>query len=291
MSGYCDLKTGLCGEGDQPDVEILVPGDRPKLTLLYATDPICSHCWAMEPGWRKLLYHYGDQISVRHVYGGLLPTWDGFADAANGIRKPADVAPHWADVARHYGQPINPGVWLSDPLASSYPPSVAAHTVRLLDPSKEEEFLRRLREAIFLEERNIARFEVLTDCAAAVGLDRDLFARLLGSGAGKAAFERDLAEVRQLPVRGFPTVIMAGPDGKGVAIGGTQPFARLEEALLRASGLTARRKRVTADEALAAYRSATLPEFAELLEMRPEKAASALREAGAAARGELWSLT
>lgn len=290
MSGYCDLKTGLCGESDQPVEEMILPVDRPKIALLYATDPICSHCWAMEPGWRKLLYHYGDQVSVRHIYGGLLPAWEGFADAANGIRKPADVAPHWAEVARHYGQPINPGVWLTDPLASSYPPSVAAHTVRLLDPSKEEVFLRRMREAIFLEERNIARPEVLAACAAAVGLDPDLFARLLGSGAGKAAFERDLIEVRQLPVRGFPTVIMVGPDGKGLAIGGTQPFARLEEALLRAGRLAARRKRVTAPEALAAYRSGTLPEFAELLEMRPEEAVNALRQAGATARGELWSL-
>lgn len=290
MSGYCDLNTGLCVEGDEPENSPELTVSAPELTILYATDPICSHCWAMEPAWRKLLYHYGQHVTVRHIYGGLLPGWEGFADVANGIRRPADVAPHWADVARHYGQPIQPSVWLTDPVASSYPPSIAAHTVRLLDPSKEEAFLRRMREAVFLDGRNIARPEVQAECAAAAGVDPNLFTRLLEAGAGKAPFERDLAEVRTLPVRGFPTLIMVDANGKGAVLGGTQPFARLEEALLRLSGLPASRRKVTTAEALAAYRSGTLKEFAELLEQSPDEAAGALRQAGAVARGELWQI-
>lgn len=62
-------------------------------------------------------------------------------------------------------------MWLTDPLPSSYPPSVAVHAVRALAPDREEDYLRRMRQALFLEARNIARPEVLVACAADIGLD------------------------------------------------------------------------------------------------------------------------
>lgn len=124
-----------------------------RARILFATDPICSHCWAMEPAWRRFLYHYGEHVEATHLYGGLLPQWEGFADVGAGIRAPEDIPPHWEEVAERYGQPIDPSVWLTDPLHSSYPPSIAVHAVRALAPGREEDYLRRIRQALFLEAR------------------------------------------------------------------------------------------------------------------------------------------
>src|SRR5690606_16647761 len=96
--------------------------DTAQARILFATDPICSHCWAMEPAWRRFLYHYGEYVEATHLYGGLLHHWEGFADVRAGIRGPEDIPPHWEEVAARYGQPIDPSVWLADPLPSSYPP-------------------------------------------------------------------------------------------------------------------------------------------------------------------------
>src|SRR5262245_25995048 len=74
-----------------------------QVHLVYVTDPLCSGCWTLEPAWRRLLYRYGDALSVRYVYGGLLPSWDGFRDANNGIAAPADVAAHWDAVSAASG--------------------------------------------------------------------------------------------------------------------------------------------------------------------------------------------
>lgn len=290
---HCDLRTGLCGDLNQPDQERFSLNAEPAATILVATDPICSHCWAMEPAWRRLLYHYGRHLDVRHLYGGLLPGWEGFADAGAGIRQPADVAPHWAEVAQHHGQPIDPSVWLTDPLSSSYPPSIAVHLVRLMDPAREEAFLRRIRQAVFLEARNIARADILAACAADVGLDAQAFATRFEAGEGKAGFQQDLQEVRRLPVAGFPTVIMMDKAGQGLVLRGGQPFRRLEDALLQVTGLPRVEGKPSAAEALAAYGTGTTREFAELLELEPAQAADALRAAGGSAQaiaGDLlWS--
>jgi predicted DsbA family dithiol-disulfide isomerase len=271
MSMMCDLQTGLCSKAVTETTTV---------SILLITDPICSSCWVMEPAWRRLQYHYGEWLKVRYIYGGLLPRWEGFADQAAGIRAPSDVAPHWAEVARHSGQPIDPSVWLRDPLSSSYPPSIAAHAVRLIDVAKEEAFLRCCRQALFLEAKNIARTDVLAECAADVGLNRDEFLLAMEGDSARTAFEHDLLETRCLPVHGFPTLIMQSDNGQ-LVIRGNQSFARLEQAILQLTGLSHSIQSPTAAEALAAYRSGTTKEFSELLQLNYEKTKVALAEAGA----------
>src|SRR5690606_6323765 len=133
----------------------------------------------------------GERVEVTHLYGGLLPSWEGFSDSA-GIQRPSDIPPHWEEVTARYRQPIDPSVWYADPLPSSYPPSVAVHAVRAADPAREEEYLRRIRRALFLEARNIARPEVLIACAVDVGVDAVAFERTLRDGEAEAAFAADL---------------------------------------------------------------------------------------------------
>lgn len=290
---HCKLDTGICGNMPGTDSDILPQTHPVRGEIWYVTDPICSHCWAMEPAWRKLLYHYGDHFTTRYLYGGLLPDWEGFADSGAGVYRPADVAPHWTEVARHYGQPIDPAVWLRDPLASSYPPSIAAHVVRMLDARREEAFLRRLREALFLEARNIARLEVLLECAKDSKLDPQQFQLLYQSGIAERAFQRDLQEVRQLPVSGFPTLIFRGLDGKTLIVGGTQPYAQLEQACIQVTGLPPSTKTPSAAEALAAYSAGTTQEFANVLNLGSNETAQALTAVGAcripAAGDAIWT--
>jgi putative protein-disulfide isomerase len=257
-----------------------------KTTLLYVTDPLCSGCWAFEPVWRKLRFHYDDVVDVRMMYGGLLPAWDGFTDRGASIAAPADVGPHWREVADRTGQPINPQVWDTDPPRSSYPPSKAAHVVRMLDPAAEEPFLRRVREAVFLEARNIARREVLIACAADAGVDVDAFASLFDADAGSRGLATDIRERRAMGVRRFPTLLaaIAGAPPRMLVVG-ARPWADVEAAL-RAVGIEPAEPATapTVDAALDAYRTGTTPEFAALLETTPARAQRLLAEGGATQR-------
>ncbi|HEU4630619.1 MAG TPA: DsbA family protein [Gemmatimonadaceae bacterium] len=269
-------------------------GDVAPARIVIATDPICSRCWAMEPALRRLRYHHGSRVAITRAYGGLLPRWAHFHDREVGIRAPGDVVSHWSAVARHHGQPIDPSVWRTDPLASSYPPTIALHVVRHLVPALEEAYLRRLRHALFLEARNVSREEVLIACAADVGVDWETFAAAYQAGAGAVAFSRELTTLRRLGVHSFPTLLVAGPaQTEPLLLRGAQTYERLVATLGRALGHTLPPDRwVTPMEALAAYGTGTLREFGELLGLDDAATAGALRAAGARvdelASGQLW---
>jgi putative protein-disulfide isomerase len=278
----CDASAGVC---ELPPAPARADAQSSSVTLVYVTDPLCSGCWALEPVWRKLRYYYGDALTVRNVYGGLLPGWDGFRDPGAGIAAAADVAPHWQEVAARTGQPIHPDVWRTDPPASSYPPSKAAHIVRMLEPGAEEAFLRRIREAIFLEARNIARAEVLVACAADVGVDTRAFSVLLDADAGARGLDADLRYRHALGVRRFPTVLVLAGSGAQphVLPVVSRPWREVESALLAALGIPGARpaQAPSIGDALRAYRSGTALEFAELLGVTRQRAASELIAAGA----------
>lgn len=269
-SMVCDLETGLCGT-DPPTVR--------RITVTYVTDPICSACWAMEPAWRAARFHYGDLFDVRHVYGGLLPRWEGFADPANGIHGFRDVAAHWEEVARHAGQATNASVWTTDPIASSIPPSLVIVAVRDLVASREEEFLRRLREELFISGCHIARPEVWSRPLRVLGIDEDDVRARLHDGRARGVFAADLELARTLRAQVFPTLIIESPDDR-TTLRGVHAFARLESVMTQAAGVPAGRRDVTISEAIDYLGTGTTAEYATLLGLPAVTVEESLAEAG-----------
>jgi putative protein-disulfide isomerase len=230
---FCDPDTGVC----------IVPGNDPErsaagmlsaaptakpLTLLYFTDPICSSCWGAEPQLRRLKAEYGHVLDVQYHMGGLLPSWDVYN--SGGISKPGDVAGHWDEVSPRYRMPIIGDVWLEDPLPSSHPPSIAFKAAQMQDPVKALALLRRLRELVLVEKRNITRWEVIAQAAKDTGLDVE---RLKADHAGSAThlFQADLMLARSLGVRGFPTFIFSNAAGERQLVYGARPYAQFEAAV------------------------------------------------------------
>lgn len=121
----CDLETGVCGAAGEEEME-LIDFNQPSKSvhLYYVTDPICSHCWAIEPVLRRFVEQYGHHFHFHTVMGGLLEKWHGGPiDPANGIYQPADVAGHWREVGEFSRMPIDGSLMIDNPVQSSYPPS------------------------------------------------------------------------------------------------------------------------------------------------------------------------
>ena len=116
---------------------------------------------------RKLKLEYGDQLEVIYKMGGLLPDW---SYNSGGISKPSDVAHHWDEVSIYYDMPIDGDVWLEDPLPSSYPPSIAFKAAQMQNEDKAILFLREIREMVFLEKKNITKWEHIALAAKKTGL-------------------------------------------------------------------------------------------------------------------------
>lgn len=203
-------------------------GGEQRLRVQYFTDPICSTCWIIQPAWKKLILEYGHCLDIQYVMGGLLPSWK---ECRGKIQSPSDAAMHWKEVADSYKMPLDAGVWTEDPLSSSFPPSIGFKAAQLQDGQKAQLFLRRVREMIFLEKKNIMKWRFLETAALEVGLNTIQF-RSDYMGAARDAFEADLALAAELGVVSFPTLIFTDPSGQTVRLKGYQYYQDFEKVIL-----------------------------------------------------------
>lgn len=262
----CNPETGICEiPVNKSNIanSSLVKANKKPVKIIYYTDPICSSCWGIEPQLRKLKLEYGENIEIEYRMGGLLPDW---SYNSSGISKPSDVAHHWDEVSVYYDMPIDGDVWLEDPLSSSYPPSIAFKAAQMQDNEKAILFLREIREMVFLQKKNITKWENLEQAGKKVGLD---IVKLKTDYEGKAKelFEEDLKLGRELGVRGFPTMYFTDTTGQKEIVYGSKPYIEFENALVKllptATKSSYNKSWVTV---FSKYHSLTAKEYSELTE-------------------------
>lgn len=295
----CDPEKGVC---EIPDLSEGVGAMLPKalekpLWLIYFTDPICSSCWGIEPQLRRLKLEYGALLEIKYHMGGLLPDW---SYNSGGISKPADVASHWDEVSLHYDMPIDGDVWLEDPLDSSYPPSIAFKAAQMQDQDKALLFLRRIKEMVFLEKKNISKWEHLLAAAIETGLD-PVKLELDVNGAARQYFHEDLQLAGYWKVRGFPTLFFTDDKGNEEKIYGVKSYEVYEAAILSLLPGAALKK-VTPDlrleSLMSAYPTITRKELAVIAGLSSEDAESILEnlvaedklERGITKNGKIWKM-
>lgn len=195
--------------------------DVPPLPVTVFTDPYCPWSWAAEPLLRRLQVEFGDGVAITFVIVGLRRTIEA-ADAAA-------LALDTLDAAAEAGMPADARVFLRDPPRSTHPAGLALHAVaEQADPGP---YLRRLREAIFLEGRRMDSAPALLDAARETGgLDLDRLNVDFGSNAIVERFGADLERGR-----GVRTPAFAFGDGEPVS----GPYERLREAALKADAAPA----------------------------------------------------
>ena len=149
-------------------------------------------------------------------------------DPANGIYKPADVTPHWQEVGQYSRMPIDGTIMETDPIQSSFPASRIYKAIQQLDsPSKAIEYIRLVRESVFVFNKNISNQTVLKDIVHTLYKDNhDMDIKhifdLANSQKGHRLLTEDFNLVRQLGVRGFPMIVIINNDNKGTKIVGSR---------------------------------------------------------------------
>lgn len=198
--------------------------------ILYFTDPICSTCWSIQPQLRKLKMNYQNNINLKYLMGGLLPSWDNFN--RGGIQKPEDVFVHWRDVYEESKMAIDGSVWIDEPIQSSYPPSVAFKAAQMQNIDKAIIFLRRMNEIVFLESRNISNINIIKKASFDAGLD---IARLLRDMESKALhlFYDDLDYAKELRVDILPTFVFKVSGEVKEYLYGAQSYDAFEKTILK----------------------------------------------------------
>ena len=204
--------------------------DEKHFEILYFTDPICSTCWSIQPQLRKLKMNYQNNINLKYLMGGLLPSWDNFN--RGGIKKPEDVFVHWREVYEETKMPIDGSVWLEEPIQSSYPPSVAFKAAQMQNIDKAIIFLRRMNEIVFLESKNISNMNIIKRASYDAGLD---ISRLLRDMENKALnfFYDDLQIAKELEINLLPTFVFKVSGEVKEYLYGAQSYDTFERTILK----------------------------------------------------------
>ena len=95
------------------------------------------------------------------------------------------------------------------------------------EAGRQGDIVEALFRAYFIEGRNVGDAAVLTDIAAAHGLDRDDIAARLASGEDREAVREEIEAAQRIGVTGVPTFILAGRYG----LVGAQPAEEIASAL------------------------------------------------------------
>ena len=255
------------------------------LEVRYYTDPACSWSWGSEPKLRRLRWEFAGELRFRWVMGGLARGYGpDYRDSAAGIRGDRDcfdgLMSHWLDVGAETGMPVDPRIWRQAPLTSTYPVCQAVKAASEQGDEASTAYLRRAREAIFVERRKLDHAAALIEEAGAAGLDRARFEIDLRSHAITEAFAADLEEVRDIPEQAraqgkiaqtegrerlsLPSAVFVGADGSRHGVWGWQPYERYREAALAAGAEVAEEGRPGAVEAIERFGRCATRELEEL---------------------------
>lgn len=244
---------------------------------IYYTDPACPWSWALEPALRKLLTELPGELEISYVMCGMQ------AELADSTA----LAVEAIGAGQQSGMPVDPRLWLQDPLHSSYPACIAVKAAA--EQGDPAPYLRRLREGLFCRGRKLEGADALLEEGRGVpGLDVQRFAIDLGSHASLEAFGADLERARAVAPEhrakgsdrvAIPSLEFRGPDGALQAVYGYAEYSVIRDAAVAAGAIATGATPPTALQALGRFGTMASAEVAAVCGL-----------GGPPASAELWRL-
>lgn len=235
-TGFCDGSSGQC------NVYSSSPSSRHtgrhKPIEIYAfIDPMCPICWAMEPLVKKLVIEYGQYFKMRYVIGGKLSS---FNERKQSKKNAKDLMERWERISIRYGMPCNGDIWHEHPTISTYNTAIAVKAAELQGKRAGLRFLRKIREAFFLNKENISRENVLLHCAEQTNLDLQEFQRDMHANGAVKAFQCDMKTTSEMEIDQFPSLVFLNANAEeGVKINGYYPYEAYEHVICEMLGAEA----------------------------------------------------
>ena len=188
------------------------------LHFTYWSDPLCVWAFVAQPVLEKLLEHLGSAGEVEYrvvpVFGSVPWRFSRGAWSAGGV---SGRVAKTAEIARQFGRTDVTGeIWRHDPPASSWSPALAIKAAFRLErngrvePGCAARFQWRIREAFFVENRNVARRQVQLDLARACDIPIDALCEPMDDGTAMADLWEDHQDKETSKVQGSPTFAFDG---------------------------------------------------------------------------------
>ncbi|MCA9491058.1 MAG: DsbA family protein [Myxococcales bacterium] len=201
----------------------------------YWSDPMCIWAFVAQRKLDALLRRHGDVLAVDYrvvpVFGSVPERFSRGAWSRSGVAGRVEAT---ARIAAEHGHPEVTGeVWAHDPPSSSWAAGapikavIAGEAAGEVPEGLSATYQWRLRCAMFVENRNIARRDVQLAVAEELDLARAPIERRLDDGSALAALFEDHQERERLRIQGSPTYVFDG--------GRAMLYGNFDEAVLGAT--------------------------------------------------------
>lgn len=214
----------------QRSEDLFDPPEPGEVRIDLVTDPWSVWCWGLEAVARAIEHRY-PSITFRPIVGGMFETLPHHEHPGFNLHR------FLTRVQRLTGMPLATDAFTDDSPDSTYPACVHAHAMRLLDASNARLGLRKLREAAWIDGRDISDPNVAADVATETGYDEQAFRDALASGEPKREFQQRLDALERRELSAYPTLVLTTEDDRR-RLEGFVPLPGILEAVERLTGQT-----------------------------------------------------
>jgi len=199
------------------------------MKLIYIYDALCGWCYGFTPVIEELLQHFGDEIEVDVLSGGM------FLSANH---RPASAMYNYISQAHKqveavtgvkFGQAFLEEYLHTDDIMDSEKPSIALTVFKQYQPAKALSFAHDMQLALNYEGKSLNDDDTYRQLLAKYELPVDEFLDKMKEDANRYDTVQEFKQVEQWGITGFPAAIL--DDGKEyflIAKGYTPPERLLE---------------------------------------------------------------
>ncbi|NOQ89155.1 MAG: DsbA family protein [Gammaproteobacteria bacterium] len=177
-----------------------------KPVLYYVHDPMCSWCWGFRPALNQVKQALTGRIDIQYILGGLAPD----TDQPMPEQMQRSIIETWKKIQLEIpGTEFNFDFWLRcSPRRSTYPACRAIIASRMQRPDLEDEMLKAIQHAYYLQAKNPSELSVLVSLAGQLGMDTQQFSDDIQSEVCQNNLLKEIEFCRNIDIKSFPSLVL-----------------------------------------------------------------------------------
>jgi len=202
----------------------------PKPKLIYVGDPMCSWCYGIAEELNATVAHYGDQVELELIMGGLRA---GGGQAWNKEFKDF-LKHHWEDVGIRSGQPFKFDILERADFDYDTEPACRAVVAAMeIDSAIGLPFFKRVQIGFYLENEDPKDVEFYKSICSDLGVNYDEFASKFESTEMREETGMHFYRSQSLGVRSFPTIAIEHKGQVHLVASGYSTFDKMKDRIDR----------------------------------------------------------
>lgn len=177
-----------------------------KPVLYYVHDPMCSWCWGFRPALNQVKQALTGRIDIQYILGGLAPD----TDQPMPEQMQRSIIETWKKIQMDIpGTEFNFDFWTRcSPRRSTYPACRAIIASRMQQPELEDEMLKAIQHAYYLQAKNPSELRVLVSLAGQLGMDTQQFSDDIQSEVCQNNLLKEIEFCRNIDIKSFPSLVL-----------------------------------------------------------------------------------